>query len=233
MVVSRKRNRPSLSLAVNGQTIEEVQYHKYLGVTVSNDLSWHAHVDAMCFKARQLLGLVYRSFGFANSSCLTKIYQAVVRPSLEYCGTLWDPHLQHLRAKVERVQGFAAKIVSRRWAEHGLEVAADLGWPALSQRRVYQKLCLCHRILSGLSILDPSSLFSLHPAHPDVGSCGVERSLRCMNSYPLLQPFTRTNYHRASFCVSVVSLWNSLPDSIITLNSDTAFKRHLRSFLVL
>ncbi len=43
MVISRQREPPVLALKVSGQPIEQVKTYKYLGVTISEDLSWGLH----------------------------------------------------------------------------------------------------------------------------------------------------------------------------------------------
>lgn len=45
-----------------GSELEEVEIFKYLGVLVSNNLSWSDHISKLCAKARKILGLLYRQF---------------------------------------------------------------------------------------------------------------------------------------------------------------------------
>jgi len=127
---------------------------------------------------------------------------------------------QEARAGTERVQNFAARLTTGRWDENPEVLRHDLAWPLLSQRRVFQKLCLARRILTGGSLI-PDSFFTPHPLP----------ILRHLNSCPLMQPSVTTNYHRSSFFISVVSRWNSVPDYIVSLSSNLAFKRHLKEFM--
>ena len=64
MVFSRKRNpvqAPSY-LSLNGSTLEIVDSVKYLGITISSDLSWTKHINIISSKARKLVGLLFRQF---------------------------------------------------------------------------------------------------------------------------------------------------------------------------
>ena len=59
MVISRKLT-PSLlemKLQLNGEPLQRVESYKYLGLILSNNLSWSAHISSVCSKARQILGL--------------------------------------------------------------------------------------------------------------------------------------------------------------------------------
>jgi hypothetical protein len=52
MVISRKVNKPRhLSLIMNNQQLEDVKYHKHLGVTISDDGSWNKHIECVIDKA--------------------------------------------------------------------------------------------------------------------------------------------------------------------------------------
>ena len=42
-------------IVINGQTVDIVDHVKLLGVTISNDLKWNLHVDAICKKASKRL----------------------------------------------------------------------------------------------------------------------------------------------------------------------------------
>ena len=59
-LTKKKENNPALTL--DGQPIVVVKSYKYLVLLLSSDLSWSAHIVAMCTKVRKLLGLLYRQF---------------------------------------------------------------------------------------------------------------------------------------------------------------------------
>ena len=65
---------------------------KYLGVTVSSNLSWSAHIDNTCAKARKQLGLLYQRFHPAGRKALSRLYKSTLLLLLDYCACVWDPH---------------------------------------------------------------------------------------------------------------------------------------------
>ena len=221
IVISQKRKPPTTQVSIFGSSIKQVFSIRYLGVTMSSDLSWSAHIQATCCSAKRLLGFLYRFFREASGQCLSYLYKALVRPRLEYCGSIWDPYQAKYIDQLEGVQSFAARIATKRWSDSSAILRQDLGWPLLSARRAFQKLCLCRRILCGGSLV-PASVFEPHPVS----------KIHHVNSCPLFKPFVRTHYHRNSYFVSVIPLWNAVPESIVLLSSDLAFKRHLKKFMV-
>lgn len=221
MVISRKKFPPKPSIKISGQQLEHVDNFKLLGVIITSNLSWSSHINSITKKAKRLLGFLYRSFRESGQLCLNKLYKSVVLPHLDYCSCVWDPHQITYVNKIEHIQSFAARIVTNNWTKDAAQLKSDLKWSPLADRRKFQKLSLCYRILSGNSII-PSSVFQPHP-HP----CA-----RRMNSKPLYLPYLRTLHHKSSFLFSVVEDWNTIPDKIVSLSSYQAFKNHLKNHLL-
>jgi len=111
MAISRKKARPSFNLFANGSLISQVSSHVYLGVTLTDDLTFNRHINNTCLKARSQLGLLYRHFSLASPSALSHLYTTLVLPTLDYCSSLWDPLYEVHSNRLEGVQRLAAKIV--------------------------------------------------------------------------------------------------------------------------
>ena len=62
MIVSRLRGRsvPSCSPSLNGEPLERVHQYKYLGVILTDDLTWPIHISEITNKTRKIIGLIYR-----------------------------------------------------------------------------------------------------------------------------------------------------------------------------
>ena len=174
LVLSRKRCPPSLSLRVAGSSIVQVTSFKYLGVTISSNLSWRSHINNVSSKAKRQVGFLYRNFGRADSSSLLQLYKSLVLPILDYCSSVWDSHLLTDIKSLESVQSFATKIITKSWQSSAESRISSLNLQTLFNRRRRQKVQLCFRILSDHSIV-PSSFFTPHP-YPN---------LRHTNSRPL------------------------------------------------
>ena len=65
---------PEGPLMLGNLPLQKVDSFKYLGVLLSQDKSWSPHVQAICSKARRVLGLLYRKFyGCSNSDTLIQL----------------------------------------------------------------------------------------------------------------------------------------------------------------
>ena len=112
MLFSKKRihSSPPVSLHVDGRELGMVKQTKYLGILLTSEMSWTPHISAICVKARRLVGLLYCKFYKWSDKCtLLTLYAAYVRPHLEYCACVWDPHLLKDVDLLGSVQKFALK----------------------------------------------------------------------------------------------------------------------------
>ena len=117
LIISRLRRRPTIHLTVGGVPIPESSSVKYLGVTLSRDLSWALHINNVSQKAKHQAGLIYiyRQFYHTSSACKAQLYKSLVLPTLDYCSSLWDPtYVSHVNL-LKDVQKLSAKIITKKW----------------------------------------------------------------------------------------------------------------------
>ena len=84
--------------------LESVPSAKYLGVTISDNLSLTPHIDSVSKKANQTLGFLKRNIKVHNKDLKSTAYTTLVRPQLEYASTEWSPHTATDITKLEAVQ---------------------------------------------------------------------------------------------------------------------------------
>ena len=222
MIISRLRKYsvPVPPITLHGQPLERVHCYKYLGVNISDDLSWTAHINEISSKARKLIGLLYRQFStYSAPETLLQLYISLVRPHLEYASQIWSPHLIKHVNQLEQVQKFALKVCFRQWSR--LSSYSDLlqlsNLPQLTERRKFLNLCY---------------LFKLVNKAIDFPNCPLTpRNLNYPNRQGrtslFVQPYASSNSFLHSFFPSTLSHWNSLPQSIVSSSSLCTFKRLL------
>ena len=88
-----------------GKEIESVQQEKNLGVKSSSQC-----IEAVK-KAQKLLGYIKRQFRTRNKETILTLYNALVRPHLEYAVQFWSPSLRKDIERLEVVQARATKLV--------------------------------------------------------------------------------------------------------------------------
>ena len=131
--------------------IGSISINKYLGVILTDDLTWSTHINEVTNKARKIIGLIYRQFySLSSTPSLLQLYTSLVRPHLEYATQVWDPFLIKDIHKLESVQKFALKMCCKRWDSSYSENLDQSLLPELSLRRKYLNLSYFYNLINGL-----------------------------------------------------------------------------------
>ena len=207
--ITRKRNPIITNYVLHGQQLATVKKGKYLGVTISDKLSWNDHVDATTKKANTSLSFLRRNLASLPTQTKAQCYKTLVRPILEYASPVWDPYTSSNIDQLERVQRRAARFVvgDYKTTSSTSQMIRDLEWPSLQQRREDSKVVLMYRIMYAL--VDIPATAYLRP----ISSTTRGHALR------LAIPFCRTDVYRHSFFPSGIRLWNQLPEHLVTAKS--------------
>jgi hypothetical protein len=210
--ITKKRSKIVYPYALHGHTLEEVASAKYLGIHLTNDMSWNNQCGKTTSKANKKLGFLKRNIKTKNPELKVKAYKAIVLPTLEYSATVWDPHIKQQALNLEQVQRRAARWVTGRYQYKASvsDMLRELEWRQLAQRRVDSRLCMMYKIVHGL-------------VNIPIGTyCKLQRN----NVY--LQPIEApTQYYQYSFFPRTVSDWNNLPRDTILAKSLDIFKRRV------
>jgi hypothetical protein len=207
---------------MNNQQLEDVKYHKHLGVTISDDGSWNKHIELVIDKAYSRLNILRMLKFRLDRLSLEKLYLSCIRPLLEYGDVVWDPHNMYLINILEKVHIEAMRIISGGTKLTPLrELYKDTGLSKLKDRRENHKLLQLFKVQNNLT---PASLSTLIPNHfQDVHTYNTRNN----NAFPL--PRTRTSLYASYFLPSTLELWNSLPLEIKDCPSLSILKYRLTS----
>ena len=91
-------------------------------------------------------------------------YKSLIRPHVEYCSSVWDPHTLSDTQKIERIQRQAARYVTGdyRRSSSVSEMLHNLKWTNLSTRRSVNRLTMIYKILNGHSAITPNNFFEFN-----------------------------------------------------------------------
>ncbi|XP_071123594.1 uncharacterized protein [Mytilus edulis] len=199
---------------MHGKQLEAVTDTNYLGITITDDLSWNLHINNIVASANQAQGMLSRNIQKLRNK-LTPILSTHLRPRVEYSAAIWDPHTQENTDKIERVQRRAARYIFNNYSNESsvTSMISKLNWIPLYQRRVNIRLCLFYKIVNGLVAI-PTDTY-LIPQN---------RTSRHYNTmaYTIFSP--RHVYYKFSFFPRTVIAWNKLPESKVKAPKIEAFK---------
>ena len=143
----------------------------------------------------------------ASTNVKEQLYKSLVRPSVEYASTVWDPYEKRDVNRLEIVQRRGARYVKNRYHNRSsvTDMLADLRWPSLQERRCEARLAMYYNIVNGQVGINMNNRLSQNDTKTDPES-GVYR-------YHL--PFCRTLYRQQSFFPRTTGEWNKLPSEVI------------------
>ena len=135
---SRKQNQDSpLPLNFNDNTVQTVEVHKRLGLSLDKKLDFNIHIDNKINKCSKIIGIMKRlSLSISRDSLLT-IYKMFVRPHLDYADIIYDkPGNVNVESKIERIQYNAYLATKSAIQETNRDIIyGELGLESLSARR--------------------------------------------------------------------------------------------------
>lgn len=216
MTITRRKKPILIPYSLRGHVLKRVTKAKYLGVTFSENLSWSTHINNITAKANSTLGFLRRNLQVGSREIKSHAYQALVRPTLELCSSVWYPSNKDAIYKIEMVQRRAARYVTGRYQRRSSvgDMLSELHWKTLEERRQNQRLAMMYKISHGLVAINP--LDHMKPS--------VRTSKRVNNSLSYQLPSVRTDCYKSSYFPKTIREWNAQPDTIATSQSLDSFK---------
>ena len=203
---------PQTTYYMGATALSAVTEEKDLGVLISSDFKFSKHCSSIVATAHRQLGMIRRTIVSRDKRVLVPLYIALVRPLLEYCCSIWSPHLVKDVVAIEKVQ----RSFTRLFPElRGLPYESrliSLRLHSLQFRRIRTDLIELFKALKGHSGLNFDAIFSYAPTTRG-------------HSLTLARPgVAKLNCFYYAFANRVVPIWNSLPESAVKCDTINEFK---------
>jgi len=111
MISGSVQKNPPAPLCVDGNEIDTVKCFQLLGINISYDLCWNAHVDALCATVSSILYFltIIKRSGLTQNDLLC-FYKLVIRSVVEY--VVWHNELTTAQSdRLEALQQRALQII--------------------------------------------------------------------------------------------------------------------------
>ena len=204
MTLSFKHENNIPNINFNDVTLENVESHKHLGLTLTHNLTWKLHINNLLQSVSPMADVLKKLKYIVDRKSLENIYFSFLRPKMEYCSHIWDNCNKRESDLLENFQLDIARTVAgaRRGTSHQA-IYDELGWKTLAFRRESLKLKQFAKMEEGKA---PPYLCQLLPA-----KVGGSRALRNKNNLQLFK--CRTQTFKNSFIPSTTKLWNTLDET--------------------
>ena len=137
-------------------------------------------------------------------------YKGLVRPVLEYSGSVWDPSGVGLQNELKKVQNRAARFVTGNYnfeAGSMTGILEHLKWESLKKRRRDSRLVLLYKGLKGKASIPTELQMTLSPW---LGAAGM------IIPWHIRSPLLTLIFISVAPPPPTIRDWNALPDSLIS-----------------
>ena len=217
------KHNPIHVYTINSKAISVINVIKDLGVYISYDLTWNAHVIETANKAYRLANTILHSFHCHDVNIYLRAFDVFVQPILDYCCSIWNPALCYDIDSVENVKKAYTRCVfikcMKPYAIYENRLAY-LNRKTIETRRYIMSLTMFYNIFHkhvACNILN-SFIASAHNRNPRG------------HHYKLFVPFCKTNIRKNLFSMRLLPIWNILLPEIVGPNVCSAFTYRLNNF---
>ena len=193
----------TLSLELNGITLEQVPNTPYLGLQLDDKLRWEAHVQKLYRNVSSKLAVLNRMRKVLSKTLLRKQYISCIQPCIDYAVSVWGSCSCRLQRRTARIITGNFDLINTR----GADLMTDLGWQTLDIRRDHFSSTLMYKCIKGNA---PVRLTNELIMTADTHDCNTRASTRGV----LQVPKPSSELFRNSFRYKGATLWNSLPSHI-------------------
>ena len=136
-------------------TILDVDYRWRLRRTTKKtkqkqSLNFSRHIQTQVNKANSIMGLIRRTYTYLDERSFRYLFQALVRPHLEYAAAVWSPYKIRDIENIENVQRRATRLVPSLKSLDYPERLRRLKMPTLKYRRLRGDMIETYKITSGV-----------------------------------------------------------------------------------
>ena len=134
-------------------SLEDVTVHEHLGLTLSSNLSWRAHILKIHQKASGKKLNFIKPLKFSLSCYILEVlFESLVRSSWEYADVVWDGCSESNTKWLESLQNEGARVVTGALkGTNRVSLLNELSWVDLSVRRKIHELSLMYKMVFKLA----------------------------------------------------------------------------------
>ena len=92
LCITNKRKIIDASYSIHGIQLEKVEQAKYLGITITKNLSWKKHINKIISKATNVRLYLQWNLTYFDKESKLLYYKVFIRPIMEYASSVWSPN---------------------------------------------------------------------------------------------------------------------------------------------
>ena len=206
--------------------LERKDHVKYLGVIIDEHLSWKHHINYIALKISRNIGIISRLRHFVPLKTLLSIYNSLISPYISYGLIAWG---QASKSHLDRILILQKRVVRLIYFLPFRTRAI----PYFAQSNILPITMLYFK-LSSILMLDittnsaPQNICNLFTFTQDIHQHNTRSA--SSGNYMYYINHSRLNHHKNSFSIVGAKIWNSIPESYLSLPKHI-FKKKIQALL--
>ena len=189
-------------LSMDSIQIERVEFIKFLGVLVDQNLSWDKHIKFTEARISRIIGLMYKIRPFLDSKSLKSLYFSLVHSHISYANIAWASTYKTKLSKLHSLQRHFSRIIYFKKRSHDAQPLMKLAnILSVYKINIHQHLLLMHRFYNKNLPKNCTSFFT--PVNNQL------YNLRSNNKNQLKVPFIKNKRSEFFLRFRGPTLWNS------------------------
>ena len=210
-------NTPQIILF--GEPIERKSETKFLGLIIDDKLNWKSHANYVLGKVSRMVGVLSRIRNFINKPSLLTVYYSLIYSHMQHGIIFWGSVCQSDFNKILIVQKKVLRVIEGiGYRDHCGHLFLKYNLLKLSDVRRLEMAKFIFYDINFLNVFNFQNRETIHNFHT-------------RNSSSLVLPYCRTNILLNSVFYAGVQFFNSLPNSLKSINSYPSFKFNLKRYL--
>ena len=139
---SNRERRNKLELYLGSKCLAQVEYMKYLGLTIDTNLHWTDHIKQIAKKVNVNNYRLRKLGNIMPPNLKLKTHNVVFVPILDYASTVWGDFTRNETKLINRLVHMAARAISGKYDYvncRGLDIMKQMDMPPFEYRLNYYK----------------------------------------------------------------------------------------------
>lgn len=207
-------------LTINNETINKTNNEKYLGLILDNRLTFKAHIDYLRNKIIPLTGALRNISKYVPYKLRHTIYNALVKPHLEYLIQIWGQAAKTHLQKIQITQNKLIKVLFNfNYLTSSKIIYSKTKLLNIQQLYSYNICILIRKILT-------------QKIHTQINLKKKQHKYYTRNKDNFELPKTRTLYGKKTIEFEGAQLYNKLPNCIKNCLTFNSFKQKLKMHMI-
>ena len=223
MIISNRNQIENINISLSGQPIARTSNHKFLGVFIDDKLKFDIHINKLCSKVSQSIGIMRRISHLVPLNVLRNLYNTLIYSRLTYAITAWGSAFNSTTRRIESLISRAITLVTDQSNTNQSEMRSKF----IQFKGVYDYFVLCkmYRIIHERK----HEHFTIKIDNQVIAH---EHETRSRVNNKLVPPrYTKSKCQNA-LIFRGIRLWNTTPNDIKQSANLARFKKYLKRYLL-